>query len=309
MHHEPTLSSRVCERDSESQEINLMSETPIGQMRIYELRMKLKELGLSSSGTKGDLISRLSQYYSAKSEETSVKGEKKENASAKEEKKEEATDHAATDTSSSWEGATDFLAALEKHSDEVEIKGADSPVQQGDATEEAKQTVPLVSIHACPNPNLDPERVSTVSSSSQPPGVLPVNASVSVLEARCKRFGIPFDSASAGAQKQSSVIAKPVSLAKTVALVQPAQPAQPATLAKTAQPAPPAPPATLAKQNKDNANTKLEERRKRFGAQPKEEKEKEKSSKKSAPPKLLFRDCSEEERKLLEARMKRFGLL
>ena len=68
-----------------------MSETPIGKMRIYELRMKLKELGLSSSGTKGDLISRLSQYYSAKSEETSVK----------EEKKEEVTEKAAQDASSS----------------------------------------------------------------------------------------------------------------------------------------------------------------------------------------------------------------
>ena len=53
--------------------------------------MKLKELGLSSSGTKGDLISRLSQYYSAKSEETSVK----------EEKKEEVTEKAAQDASSS----------------------------------------------------------------------------------------------------------------------------------------------------------------------------------------------------------------
>ena len=39
-----------------------MSETPIGQMRIYELRMKLKELGLSPSGTKGDLITRLTQH-------------------------------------------------------------------------------------------------------------------------------------------------------------------------------------------------------------------------------------------------------
>lgn len=71
-----------------------MSETPIGQMRIYELRMKLKELGLSSSGTKGDLISRLSPYYSAKSEEMSVK----------EEKKEEVTENAAQDASSSGRG-------------------------------------------------------------------------------------------------------------------------------------------------------------------------------------------------------------
>ena len=40
-----------------------MSESSIHQMRIFELRNKLKEVGLSSSGTKAELISRLSQYY------------------------------------------------------------------------------------------------------------------------------------------------------------------------------------------------------------------------------------------------------
>lgn len=40
-----------------------MSESSVYQMRIFELRNKLKEVGLPSSGTKTELISRLSQYY------------------------------------------------------------------------------------------------------------------------------------------------------------------------------------------------------------------------------------------------------
>ena len=46
-----------------------MSESSIHQMRIFELRNKLKEVGLSSSGTKAELISRLSQYYEEHSEQ------------------------------------------------------------------------------------------------------------------------------------------------------------------------------------------------------------------------------------------------
>ena len=40
-----------------------MSDTSIQQMRIYELRNKLKDVGLSGSGTKAELIARLTQYY------------------------------------------------------------------------------------------------------------------------------------------------------------------------------------------------------------------------------------------------------
>ena len=52
-----------------------MSESSIHQMRIFELRNKLKEVGLSSSGTKAELISRLSQYYD---EHTEKKEDEKE---------------------------------------------------------------------------------------------------------------------------------------------------------------------------------------------------------------------------------------
>lgn len=40
-----------------------MSDTSIQQMRIFELRNKLKDVGLSGSGTKAELIARLTQYY------------------------------------------------------------------------------------------------------------------------------------------------------------------------------------------------------------------------------------------------------
>lgn len=52
----------------------IMSESSVHQMRIFELRNKLKEVGLSSSGTKAELISRLSQYYEdqKKQEEVAV---------------------------------------------------------------------------------------------------------------------------------------------------------------------------------------------------------------------------------------------
>ena len=63
---------------------------------------------------------------------------------------------------------------------------------------------------------------------------------------------------------------------------------------------------TTEKKTNDRANA-LEERRKRFGMPPAEEKEKE--EKKSLPSMHRLRDCSAEERKVLEARMKRFGLM
>lgn len=180
----------------------------------------------------------------------------------------------------------------------MEAKGAESPVQPSDDTEQARQTVATVSANPCPNPIVDSEPAP-----SQPPSVLPVNTSSSVLEARCKRFGIPFDAASVSAQKKSLDNAKS---AKQNANTKSAKQNESVNAKhnengdtkqnkKSAN----------ARQSQQSANTKLEERRKRFGAQP----EKEKSEKKSAPPRLLFRDCSEEERKLLEARMKRFGLL
>ena len=196
----------------------------------------------------------------------------------------------------------------------METKGADSPVQQSDDTEQARQVVATVSTNTSPNPIVDSEPAS-----SQPPSVLPVNTSVSVLEARCKRFGIPFDAASVRVQKKSSDKAKSAKQNASANAKQNesavAKQNKESVNAKQNESA-------VAKQNEsvstkqnmknahaiqnqESANTKLEERRKRFGAQP----EKEKSEKKSAPPRLLFRDCSEEERKLLEARMKRFGLL
>ena len=50
-----------------------MSEVPIEKMRIYELRNKLKEKGLSGSGTKSELIARLTEYYSQHKEESQSK--------------------------------------------------------------------------------------------------------------------------------------------------------------------------------------------------------------------------------------------
>ena len=196
----------------------------------------------------------------------------------------------------------------------METKGADSPVQQSDDTEQARQVVATVSTNTSPNPIVDSEPAS-----SQPPTVLPVNTSVSVLEARCKRFGIPFDAASVRVQKKSSDKAKSAKQnasanAKQNASANAKQNKE-SVNAKQNESANAKQNESVstkqnmknahAIQNQESANTKLEERRKRFGAQP----EKEKSEKKSAPPRLLFRDCSEEERKLLEARMKRFGLL
>ena len=198
----------------------------------------------------------------------------------------------------------------------MEAKGAESPVQPSDDTEQARQTVATVSANPCPNPIVDSEPAP-----SQPPSVLPVNTSSSVLEARCKRFGIPFDAASVSAQKKSLDNAKS---AKQNANTKSAKQNESAKSAKQNANTKSAKQnesvnakhnengdtkqnkkSANARQSQQSANTKLEERRKRFGAQP----EKEKSEKKSAPPRLLFRDCSEEERKLLEARMKRFGLL
>lgn len=180
----------------------------------------------------------------------------------------------------------------------MEAKGAESPVQPSDDTEQARQTVATVSANPCPNPIVDSEPAP-----SQPPSVLPVNTSASVLEARCKRFGIPFDAASVSAQKKSldnAKSAKQNESAKSAKQNESVN-AKHNENGDTKQNKKSA----NARQSQQSANTKLEERRKRFGAQP----EKEKSEKKSAPPRLLFRDCSEEERKLLEARMKRFGLL
>ena len=180
----------------------------------------------------------------------------------------------------------------------MEAKGAESPVQPSDDTEQARQTVATVSANPCPNPIVDSEPAP-----SQPPSVLPVNTSSSVLEARCKRFGIPFDAASVSAQKKSldnAKSAKQNESAKSAKQNESVN-AKHNENGDTKQNKKSA----NARQSQQSANTKLEERRKRFGAQP----DKEKSEKKSAPPRLLFRDCSEEERKLLEARMKRFGLL
>lgn len=196
----------------------------------------------------------------------------------------------------------------------METKGADSPVQQSDDTEQARQVVATVSTNTSPNPIVDSEPAS-----SQPPSVLPVNTSVSVLEARCKRFGIPFDAASVRVQKKSSDKAKSAKQnasanAKQNASANAKQNKESVNAKQNESAVAKQNESVSTKQNMKNAhaiqnqesaNTKLEERRKRFGAQP----EKEKSEKKSAPPRLLFRDCSEEERKLLEARMKRFGLL
>ena len=181
----------------------------------------------------------------------------------------------------------------------MEAKGAESPVQPSDDTEQARQTVATVSANPCPNPIVDSEPAP-----SQPPSVLPVNTSASVLEARCKRFGIPFDAASVSAQKKSldnAKSAKQNESAKSAKQNESAKSAKHNENGNTKQ----SKKSANARQGQQSANTKLEERRKRFGAQP----DKEKSEKKSAPPRLLFRDCSEEERKLLEARMKRFGLL
>lgn len=172
----------------------------------------------------------------------------------------------------------------------MEAKGAESPVQPSDDTEQARQTVATVSANPCPNPIVDSEPAP-----SQPPSVLPVNTSASVLEARCKRFGIPFDAASVSAQKKSLDNAKSAKQNESAKSAKHNENGNTKQSKKSAN----------ARQGQQSANTKLEERRKRFGAQP----DKEKSEKKSAPPRLLFRDCSEEERKLLEARMKRFGLL
>ena len=47
-----------------------MSEVPIDKMRIYELRNKLKENGLSGSGTKSELIARLTGFYSQHKQES-----------------------------------------------------------------------------------------------------------------------------------------------------------------------------------------------------------------------------------------------
>ena len=198
----------------------------------------------------------------------------------------------------------------------MEAKGAESPVQPSDDTEQARQTVATVSANPCPNPIVDSEPAP-----SQPPSVLPVNTSSSVLEARCKRFGIPFDAASVSAQKKSldnAKSAKQNESAKSAKQNESAKSAKQNANTKSAKQNESVnakhnengdtkqnKKSANARQSQQSANTKLEERRKRFGAQP----EKEKSEKKSAPPRLLFRGCSEEERKLLEARMKRFGLL
>ena len=198
----------------------------------------------------------------------------------------------------------------------MEAKGAESPVQPSDDTEQARQTVATVSANPCPNPIVDSEPAP-----SQPPSVLPVNTSSSVLEARCKRFGIPFDAASVSAQKKSldnAKSAKQNESAKSAKQNESAKSAKQNANTNSAKQNESVnakhnengdtkqnKKSANARQGQQSANTKLEERRKRFGAQP----EKEKSEKKSAPPRLLFRDCSEEERKLLEARMKRFGLL
>ena len=198
----------------------------------------------------------------------------------------------------------------------MEAKGAESPVQPSDDTEQARQTVATVSANPCPNPIVDSEPAP-----SQPPSVLPVNTSSSVLEARCKRFGIPFDAASVSAQKKSldnAKSAKQNESAKSAKQNESAKSAKQNANTNSAKQNESVnakhnengdtkqnKKSANARQSQQSANTKLEERRKRFGAQP----EKEKSEKKSAPPRLLFRDCSEEERKLLEARMKRFGLL
>ena len=198
----------------------------------------------------------------------------------------------------------------------MEAKGAESPVQPSDDTEQARQTVATVSANPCPNPIVDSEPAP-----SQPPSVLPVNTSSSVLEARCKRFGIPFDAASVSAQKKSLDNAKSAKQNESAMSAKQNESAMSAKQNANTKSAKQNESVNAkhnengdtkqnkksanARQSQQSANTKLEERRKRFGAQP----EKEKSEKKSAPPRLLFRDCSEEERKLLEARMKRFGLL
>ena len=45
-----------------------MSDLAIEKMRIYELRNTLKEIGLSGSGTKAELITRLTEYYAEQKE-------------------------------------------------------------------------------------------------------------------------------------------------------------------------------------------------------------------------------------------------
>ena len=57
-----------------------MSTPAISQMRIFELRSQLKDYGLSSSGTKQDLIARLTKYLeggkAAKEESEPIQQEK-----------------------------------------------------------------------------------------------------------------------------------------------------------------------------------------------------------------------------------------
>ena len=128
--------------------------------------------------------------------------------------------------------------------------------------------------------------VKASSSEASPAPVAPaVDTSLSALEARCKRFGIPFDASklSANSKPAEKAMAKKRTVEK-------------ATTKKI----------TTEKKTNDRANA-LEERRKRFGMPPAEEKEKE--EKKSLPSMHRLRDCSAEERKVLEARMKRFGLM
>lgn len=111
---------------------------------------------------------------------------------------------------------------------------------------------------------------SVKASPSEAPSIPSVNTSLSALEARCKRFGIPFDASKVNANMKQTEKA------------------------------------TARRKNTERA-IKLEERRKRFGLPPADQKEKE--EKKSFPSMHRLRDCSDEERKVLEARMKRFGMM
>lgn len=52
-----------------------MSIPAISQMRIFELRSQLKDYGLSSSGTKQDLIARLTQYLEEHKDGNTIKEE------------------------------------------------------------------------------------------------------------------------------------------------------------------------------------------------------------------------------------------
>ena len=175
----------------------------------------------------------------------------------------------------------DNTTVLSSPASELETKAQDAKPTVSPDSEQKVVVEPTV---------IDASSSMKASSSEAPaapvaPVVPAVDTSLSALEARCKRFGIPFDASKLNANPKPAELA----MAKKGT-------AEKATTKKV----------TAEKKTNERANA-LEERRKRFGMPPAEEKEKE--EKKSLPSMHRLRDCSAEERKVLEARMKRFGLM